>query len=576
MLHSPSRSVSDRDETTTRRSESHVTNEIDVSSDYHHTVMTHSPHDISRLLSEHGLAPRRAFGQNFVVDPNTVRRIARLADVGPEDFVIEIGAGLGSLTLALAETGAQILALEIDRGLVPVLRTVVAHLDNVTVLEGDALAIDWPEVIPRGRRAVVVANLPYNVATPLIADLLDTVPAIDKFVVMVQREVALRFAAAPGSPEYGAVSVKIAYWATARLLGDVPATVFLPRPKVTSSLVEIVRRPRPAIDDDVRSDDLFSLVRTAFGQRRKMLRRSLAGIADSEAFHRADIAPTARPEELDIQAWGRLARAVHGSRIVAPAKLTLSLRIVGVRDDGYHLIDAEMVSLDLCDELQIRENLRPTSEPDGSSTSSVEMRGPFAAGIDAGEDNLVHRALRFVGRHAHVVVTKNIPHGGGLGGGSTDAAAVLRWAGRTSAADIAASAVIGADVPFCVRGGHALVRGIGDDVTFLDDRALEDALRHFTLVVPPLLVSTPAVYRAWDDLGGPRGDNGNDLEPAAIHVEPRLALWRDRIQAACGRRPTLAGSGATWFVDGHHPHLGAELPDAQVRLVSTRPANSST
>lgn len=523
--------------------------------------MTHSPQDVARLLSDHGLSPRRAFGQNFVVDPNTVRRITRLAEIGPEDFVVEIGAGLGSLTLALAETGARIVALEIDRGLVPVLRSIVASASNVTVIEGDALTLDWTQIIPPGRRAIVVANLPYNVATPLIADLLDTVPAIYKFVVMVQREVAQRFAASPGSAEYGAVSVKIAYWATARLLGDVPPTVFLPRPKVTSSLVEIVRRPHPAIGDEVRSEDLFTLVRTAFGQRRKMLRRSLAGIVDAEDFARAGIAPTARPEELDVLAWGRLARVVHGRRILAPAKLTLSLRVMGVRADGYHLIDAEMVSLDLCDELEFRE----------SSRSTITMRGPFADGIEVDGNNLVARALQFVDRTAEVVLTKNIPHGGGLGGGSTDAAAVLRWAGRTSPADIAASASIGADVPFCVRGGRAQVRGIGEEV---DD--LPDEERHFTLVIPPLVVSTPAVYRAWDDLGGPRGDNGNDLEPAALHVEPRLVEWRDRIQAACGRRPTLAGSGATWFVDGHHAHLAADLPDAQVRLVSTRPANSST
>lgn len=272
--------------------------------------MTHSRQEITRLLSEHGLSPRRAFGQNFVADANTVRRIARLAGVGPDDFVIEIGAGLGSLTLALAETGAQVIAVEVDHGIAPVLRSVVAGLANVTVIENDARRVDWNAVVPAGRTAVVVANLPYNVATPLIADLLDTVPSIGRFVVMVQREVALRLAASPGSSDYGAVSVKVAYWATARLLGDVPPSVFVPQPKVTSSIIEITRRTSPAVDVEPRA--LFALVRTAFGQRRKMLRRSLAGIVDAEDFDRAGISPTARPEELDVQDWGRLVIAIGG------------------------------------------------------------------------------------------------------------------------------------------------------------------------------------------------------------------------------------------------------------------------
>ncbi len=518
--------------------------------------MTHSRQEIIRLLAESGLSPRRAFGQNFVADANTVRRIARLANVGPDDLVIEIGAGLGSLTLALADTGATVIAIEIDHGIAPVLRSVVEGRENVTVVEADARLVDWTSLIPAGRTAVVVANLPYNVATPLIADLLDDVPSIGRFVVMVQREVALRLAASAGSSDYGAVSVKVAYWATARLLGDVPPTVFVPQPKVTSAIIEITRLDRPAVD--VAPRDLFALVRTAFGQRRKMLRRSLAGIVEAAEFERAGISPTARPEELDVQAWGRLTEAVHGTRLEAPAKLTFSLRVTGVRDDGYHLIDAEMTSLDLYDEIRVHEK----------TSSSLEFDGPYAQGIDIDGSNLVSRALTFVGRSARVRVTKNIPHGGGLGGGSTDAAAILRWAGRTSPDDIVLSASIGADVSFCVRGGRARVTGIGDVV---DQLPYEH--REFTLIVPPLRVSTPAVYAAWDELGGPRGDNGNDLEPAAIHVEPRLAEWRDRIQVASGQRPMLAGSGATWFVHGHHRNLGETLPDAEVRLVSTRPSH---
>ncbi|HEX4978920.1 MAG TPA: 16S rRNA (adenine(1518)-N(6)/adenine(1519)-N(6))-dimethyltransferase RsmA [Acidimicrobiales bacterium] len=260
------------------------------------------------LIAEHGLRPSRALGQNFVADANTVRRIARIAGVGPGDRVVEIGAGLGSLTLALAETGADVTAIEIDRYLLPVLRKVVEP-HGVTVVEGDALRLDWSRLL--GDDAwVLVANLPYNVATPLVADLLDGVPQIGRMVVMVQREVAHRLAAAPGDPAYGAVSVKVAYWASARLVGRVPPAVFVPQPRVESALVEIVRRPDgPAVDPAVVTPArLFEVVRAGFAHRRKMLRGALAGVVAPDAFDAAGVRPESRAEELDVEAWGRLAR----------------------------------------------------------------------------------------------------------------------------------------------------------------------------------------------------------------------------------------------------------------------------
>ena len=262
--------------------------------------------DVSDLLARHGLHPSRALGQNFVVDPNTVRRIARLAGVGPGDRVVEIGAGLGSLTLALLETGAAVAAVEVDRHLLGPLREVVEP-HGATVVAGDALRLDWPALLGEGPWALV-ANLPYNVATPLVADLLDGVPAITTMLVMVQREVGERLAASAGDEAYGAVSVKVAYWATARVVGKVGPNVFLPQPKVDSALVAIERRPTPAVDPAlVGPERLFAVVRAGFGQRRKMLRRSLAGVVAPEAFVRAGVAPEARPEELDVGAWGRLA-----------------------------------------------------------------------------------------------------------------------------------------------------------------------------------------------------------------------------------------------------------------------------
>jgi 4-diphosphocytidyl-2-C-methyl-D-erythritol kinase len=220
----------------------------------------------------------------------------------------------------------------------------------------------------------------------------------------------------------------------------------------------------------------------------------------------------------------------------APAKLTLSLRITGVRPDGYHLIDAEMVSLDLADTLAI--------DPTGDGLLVVGG----GADVTAGPENLVAKALAAVGRTAGVQLHKRIPSGAGLGGGSADAACILRWAGCN---DLALAARLGADVPFCVVGGRARVTGIGEGV---DPLPAVDGV--WTLLTPPFRVSTPDVYRAWDDLGGPTAEGPNDLEPAALAVAPELARWRDRLGDATGATPVLAGSGGTWFVAGAHPGDG--------------------
>jgi len=224
--------------------------------------------------------------------------------------------------------------------------------------------------------------------------------------------------------------------------------------------------------------------------------------------------------------------------VLAPAKLTLSLRVTGARADGYHLLDAEMVTVDLADVLTFE--------------SGANVLPP---------DDLVTRALRAVGRDARITVDKRIPAGAGLGGGSADAAAVLRWAGCD---DLALAARIGADVPFCLVGGRARVTGAGE---LVEPLVFEE--RVFTLLIPPFAVSTAEVYRAWDRLVGPArgggpgikpaGDESNDLEPAALAVEPRLAEWRDRLGDASGKVPALAGSGATWFVEGDVPGEGRRV-----------------
>jgi len=221
----------------------------------------------------------------------------------------------------------------------------------------------------------------------------------------------------------------------------------------------------------------------------------------------------------------------QAATLFAPAKLTLSLRVTGIRDDGMHLIDAEMVTLDFGDTLQVQPG------------DSVTYAGTYEGERD--RSDLVSSALALVQEQRSVHVTKRIPPGAGLGGGSSDAAAILRAAGFT---DLAAAAKMGADIAFCLRGGRARVTGIGEAI-----EPLPFVATTVTLLTPPLYSSTPAVYRAWDEMGGPVGEHGNDLEGAALSIEPRLAAWRDRLSEHAGKQARLAGSGSTWFVEGAFP-----------------------
>jgi 16S rRNA (adenine1518-N6/adenine1519-N6)-dimethyltransferase len=258
------------------------------------------------LLRQHGLHPSKALGQHFVIDPNTTERIARVARLRPGDRVVEIGAGLGSLTVALAATGARVTAVEIDRGIVPVLREMVEPL-GVQVVEADAMSCDWGDLLKDAPDWVLVANLPYNVATPLVLDLLKDAPAIGRMLVMVQKEAGERLVATPGDAAFGAVSVRVAYFATAALLGRVPPGVFLPRPKVESVLVGIERCPEPAVAPALASyEEVDILLRAGFGARRKMLRRSLEGLVDETVFAAAGLDGRSRAEELSIENWGKL------------------------------------------------------------------------------------------------------------------------------------------------------------------------------------------------------------------------------------------------------------------------------
>ncbi|MDQ1650480.1 MAG: rRNA (adenine1518-N6/adenine1519-N6)-dimethyltransferase [Frankiaceae bacterium] len=263
-----------------------------------------------RLADELELRPSKGKGQNFVVDPNSVRRLVRLAGVTAQDTVLEVGPGLGSLTLGLLPAARRVVAVEIDPLLAGLLPATVAErapgsADRLTVVEGDALRIDVP-----GGPTALVANLPYNVSVPLVLRLLEDVPSLQRGLVMVQTEVAERLTAGPGSRVYGVPSVKLAWYASARLAGAVPRNVFWPVPNVDSALVAFERRPPPAGDRLA----TFAAIDAAFAQRRKTLRAALAGWAGSAAeaetrLRAAGVDPGARGEALTVADFARLAAA---------------------------------------------------------------------------------------------------------------------------------------------------------------------------------------------------------------------------------------------------------------------------
>lgn len=268
-----------------------------------------------RLLAERlGLRPTKQRGQNFVIDANTVRRIVRVSGVGPDDVVVEVGPGLGSLTLALLETGARVVAVEVDPVLAGALpETVALHApalaDRLEVVLADALAV---RELPGPPPTALVANLPYNVSVPVVLRFLELFASLHTILVMVQLEVAERLAATPGSKVYGVPSLKAAWYADVRLAGTVGRSVFWPVPNVDSGLVSLVRRDPPVTD--ARREDVFACIDAAFAQRRKTLRAALAGWAGSapraeEVLVAAGIDPRTRGEQLDITAFARIAEA---------------------------------------------------------------------------------------------------------------------------------------------------------------------------------------------------------------------------------------------------------------------------
>jgi 16S rRNA (adenine1518-N6/adenine1519-N6)-dimethyltransferase len=272
------------------------------------------PAEIRQLSAQLGLRPRKALGQNFLHDANTIRRIVRTAALRPGEVVLEVGPGLGSLTLGLLDVGARVVAVEVDPRLANALPGTVAarasdQADALIVVTADALELT---TVPTPAPTALVANLPYNVAVPVVLHLLDRLPTLRHGLVLVQAEVADRLAAAPGGKDYGVPSVKVAWYARAERAGAVSRTVFWPVPNVDSGLVRLTSHDPPPVADGVTKADVFAVIDAAFAQRRKMLRSALAGWAGSaaaaeDALRRGDIDPRARGETLDVAAYARIA-----------------------------------------------------------------------------------------------------------------------------------------------------------------------------------------------------------------------------------------------------------------------------
>jgi 16S rRNA (adenine1518-N6/adenine1519-N6)-dimethyltransferase len=268
---------------------------------------------IRDLAARYGVRPSKSLGQNFLTDPNLARAIASDSGIGPGDHVVEVGAGFGSLTVALAGTGASVTAVEFDRLLVPALREVAAGLENVSVVQGDAMKMDWLGLTGEAEWTLC-ANLPYNIATPLVMDLLVDVPAIRRFIVMVQREAGERLVAQAGEERYGAVSVRVAYAARAALIRSVPADVFWPRPSVESVVVRLDRLDATPVDVDRAA--LWRVIDVSFAERRKTMRNAVRRLgldvpSADRVLAESGVGPSQRPEELALAAFARIAERIQ-------------------------------------------------------------------------------------------------------------------------------------------------------------------------------------------------------------------------------------------------------------------------
>lgn len=369
--------------------------------------------DIRELCAQLNIRPTKTLGQNFVNDPGTVRKIVRNAGVQAGEQVLEIGPGLGSLTLALLEAGAQVSAVEIDPPLAQALPTTAQARfpeAKLQVFTADALTITGPESIDGAAPTRLVANLPYNVAVPIVLTVLEKLPSIQTVLVMVQAEVADRLAATPGNKIYGVPSAKVAWYASARRTLTIGRNVFYPVPNVDSALVKIERRPHP--DTAATREQVFAVIDAAFAQRRKTLRQALAGLAGSagaaqEALERAGVSPTARGETLDIDQFAAVAQQLNAASagacvpaasapapatsdpavsvsapavnasdravsVSAPGKVNLFLALGAARPDGYHPLNTIFAQIGLSETVTVSPlKSLATTAPQPASTAPV-------------------------------------------------------------------------------------------------------------------------------------------------------------------------------------------------------------
>ena len=578
------------------------------------------PAEVRRLAAELDLRPTKQRGQNFVIDANTVRRIVREAGVGPDDVVLEVGPGLGSLTLALLEVGARVVAIEIDERLATRLPVTVAEhapeaLDRLDVVTADALRVTEA---PGPPPTTLVANLPYNVSVPVLLHLLTLLPSLERGLVMVQAEVADRLAAGPGSKVYGIPSVKAAWFADVRRAGTVGRHVFWPEPNVDSGLVSWVRRDPPATT--ATRQQVFAVVDAAFAQRRKGLRGALRGLAGStEAAEAALAAAGHRPLGARRVADGRGLRPDRGGAgrrpvmtlsiqpdarrsvtVRAPAKINLHLGVGCPREDGFHPLDTVFQAVGLYDDVRAT---------DGDGTVTVEPASYLPASVlddlAIPDSNIVTLAARLLAATAvapdelplvDLLVEKRIPVAGGMAGGSADAAATLvaldrLWdLGTPDDLLLELAAALGSDVPFSLLGGSAHGSGRGEEL-----HAIADPTTWWWVVVPsPEGLATPSVYRRFDEMfpdapATPASSAGtlaalaagdpdrlaaalhNDLEAAAIDLRPALGDLIAHGEAEGALRGIVSGSGPTVaFLCGSGDHarsLADSLQDDDLPVV---------
>ena len=509
--------------------------------------------DIRELCAQLNIRPTKTLGQNFVNDPGTVRKIVRNAGVQAGEQVLEIGPGLGSLTLALLEAGAQVSAVEIDPPLAQALPTTAQARfpeAKLQVFTADALTITGPESIDGATPTRLVANLPYNVAVPIVLTVLEKLPSIQTVLVMVQAEVADRLAATPGNKIYGVPSAKVAWYASARRTLTIGRNVFYPVPNVDSALVKIERRPHP--DTAATREQVFAVIDAAFAQRRKTLRQALAGLAGSagaaqEALERAGVSPTARGETLDIDQFAAVAQQLNAASagvcvpaagalalatsdpavsVSAPGKVNLFLALGAARPDGYHPLNTIFAQIGLSETVTVSplKSLATTApQPAPSATAAsapaAQTGGPRIelaltrpdSNVPLDHTNLAYRAAQAVAQQAaqrglatpdvHILLDKAVPVAGGMAGGSADAAATLKacnefWQVGLSLEELAhLGAQLGADVPFGLYGGVALGTGRGD---LIEPLKAAPGPYYWTFALQDEGLSTAAVFKHFD------------------------------------------------------------------------------